>query len=148
MRNKYMNSLSAMQVVEFLQLPHIPLQGRVLIKIIQHTTIKSLEGNVNFHFSHTKFTSHPVSTLFRLHSVSYLHEELDMLVFSQEVFAERHPLRHQVQEFLLPLQSLFPILFPSVSLGAIGGTRLRKGDYFSCLTSNAQHSEAWCMISI
>lgn len=148
MRNKYMNSLSAMQVVEFLQLPHIPLQGRVLIKIIQHTTIKSLEGNVNFHFSHTKFTSHPVSTLFRLHSVSYLHEELDMLVFSQEVFAEQHPLRHQVQEFLLPLQSLLPILFPSVSLGAIGGTRLRKGDYVSCLTSNAQHSEAWCMISI
>lgn len=48
-----------------------------------------------------------------------------MFIFSQEVFAESHPLWHQVQDFLFPLQSLLPILFPSVSLGAIGGIRLR-----------------------
>lgn len=44
------HSLSAMQLVQSLQIPHILLQGWVLIKIIQHVTTQSLEGNVNFHF--------------------------------------------------------------------------------------------------
>lgn len=114
-----------MQLVEFLQFPHILLQGWVLIKIIQHVTIQGLEGNINFHFSHIKFTSHPVPTLFMEHYISYLHEQFDMLVFPQELFAESHPLRHQVQDFSFPLQNLLPVLFPSVSLGAIGGVWLR-----------------------
>lgn len=53
--------------------------------------------------------------------IPYLHEEFDMFVFSQEVLAETHPLWYQVQELLFPLQSLLPVLFPSVTLGAIGG---------------------------
>lgn len=87
--------------------------------------IKSLEGNVNFQLSRIKFISHLPSTHFRVHYVSYLHEHFDMLVFPQEAIAEWHPLYHQVQHFLFPLQSLLPLLLPSVSLGAIGGNWLR-----------------------
>lgn len=45
------HSLSAMQHVKLLQLPHILFQGRVLKKVIQHVTAQSLEGNINFHSS-------------------------------------------------------------------------------------------------
>lgn len=81
-----------MQLVQFLQFPHIRLQGWVLIEIIQHVTVQSLKGNVNFHFSHIKITSHPVSTLSLVHHIPYLHKQFDMLVFPQEVFAQGHPL--------------------------------------------------------
>lgn len=57
--------------------------------------------------------------------LSYLHEHFDVLVLPQELFAERHPLRHQVQDLSLPLQSLLPVLLPSVALGAIGGVQSR-----------------------
>lgn len=122
------HSLSAVQLVESLQFPHILLQGWMLIKIIQHVTAQTLEGNVHFSFcpchTHFKFPSHPASTLFPLR-VSYLHEQFDMFVFSQEVFAESHPLWYHVQNFSFPLQSLLPVLFPCVSLCAIGGIGLR-----------------------
>lgn len=121
----YDHSLSAMQLVQFLQIPHILLQDWVLIKIIQHVTIQRLEGNVNFNFSHISSAHTPVSALFTEDYVSYLHEHFDVLVLPQEVFAESHPLWHQVQHFSFPLQSLLPVLLPSVSLGAIGGIRLR-----------------------
>lgn len=114
-----------MQLVQFLQLLHILLQGRVLIQLVQHVTIQSLEGNVSFHSTQIKHTSHPVYTLSLVHYISYLQEKFDVLVLPQEVFAEGHPLCHQVQDFSFPLQSLLPVLFPSVSLGAIGGIQLR-----------------------
>lgn len=81
-----------MQLIQFLQFPHILLQGWVHIKVIQHATIQSLEGHINFHFSHIKFSSNPVSTSTTAHRISYLHEQFDMLVFPQEIFAESHPL--------------------------------------------------------
>lgn len=65
---------------------------------------------------------------FLVRRISYLREQFDVLVFSQEISAERHPLWHQVQDFSFPLQFLLPVLFPSASLGAIGGIRLRKVD--------------------
>lgn len=118
-----------MQLVQLLQLHQIPLQGRVLIKIIQHIAIQSLEGNVSFHLFHCKNSPPtqfpPFFFPFAQYCTSYLHEDFDVLVFSQEVFAEGRPLRHQVQELLFPLQRLLLILFPPVSLGAIGGVRLR-----------------------
>lgn len=122
-RLSYGHSLSAMQLVQFLQFFHILLQGWVLTEIIKHVTVQSLEGNVNFHSCHTEFSS--LSGFHPFHYISYLREKFDMLVFSQEIFAETHPLRHQVQNFSLPLQSLLPVLFSSISLGAIGGIWLR-----------------------
>lgn len=77
------HSLSAMQHVKFLQLPHILFQGRVLEKVIQHVTAQSLEGNINFHSS---------LRLWFPNFVSYLHEELDALVVTQEIVAQLHPL--------------------------------------------------------
>lgn len=88
----YSHSLSALQLVRFLQFPHILLQGWVLIKVIQHITIQSLERKVVCHFSHIKFNSNPVSTFSIEHFISYLHEQFDMLIFPQEIFAESHPL--------------------------------------------------------
>lgn len=81
-----------MRLVQCLQLPHVLLQGWVHIKVIQHVTIQSLEGNVRFHFSHLKLGSHPVSASSLEHYISYLHEEFDMFVLPQEIFAESHPL--------------------------------------------------------
>lgn len=121
-RERMYHSLPAMQLVDLLHFHHILLQGWVLIKIIQHVTTQSLEGNVSFYFPHIKFTAHPFPCA---SYTSYLNEEFDVLIFSQEVFAEKHPLWHKVQHFLFPLQSLLPVLFTSVSLGAIGGIQLR-----------------------
>lgn len=45
------HSLSAMQHVKFLQLPHILFQDWVLKKVVQHVTAQSLEGNINLQFS-------------------------------------------------------------------------------------------------
>lgn len=52
------HSLSAMQLVQSLQFPHILLQARVLIEIIQHVTTQSLKGKVNVHISHINSSSH------------------------------------------------------------------------------------------
>lgn len=114
-----------MRLVQLLQFPHILLQRWVLIEIIQHVMIQSLEGNYNVYSSHIKFTSQTMSTLFQVHRIPYLHKQFDVLVLPQEIFAKGHPLRHQVQDLPFPLQSLFPVLLPSVSLGAIGGFQLR-----------------------
>lgn len=57
------NSLSPMRLMEPLQLPHILLQGRVRVKVVQHTAVQSLEGNVRFHSFHISLSSDPVSGL-------------------------------------------------------------------------------------
>ena len=47
-----------MQLVQSLQLPHILLQARLLIEIIQYVTTQSLKGKVNVHITHIKCCSH------------------------------------------------------------------------------------------
>lgn len=113
------HSLSAMQHVHFLQLPHILFQGRVLKEVIQHVAAQSLEGNIRFRSALHAFRL-PEFFLAR-RPVSHLHEELDALVVTQEVVAQLHPLRHQVQDLALPLQGLPPILLPPAALGTVGG---------------------------
>lgn len=81
-----------MRLMELLQLPHILLQGRVRVKVVQHTAVQSLEGNVRFHSFHISLSSEPVSGLPRNIMLPYLHEHFDMLVLPQEISAERHPL--------------------------------------------------------
>lgn len=58
---------------------------------------------------------------------SYLHEELDVLLLTQEVPVQCAPVGHQLQDFAFPVQRLllrplFPVppLLPPVSLCAIG----------------------------
>lgn len=57
--------------------------------------------------------------------ISYLHEELDALVVTQEIVAQLHPLRHQVEDLPFPLQSLPPILLPSAALGTVGAVGVK-----------------------
>lgn len=68
----------------------------------------------------------------------YLHEHFDVLVLPQEISAQRHPLRHQVQDFALPLRRLPPVLFGSALLGAVGGGGNRLRPFLFFLTSQVE----------
>lgn len=77
-----------MQLAEPLQLPHVLLQGRVSVEVVQHAAVQGLEGNS------APIMFHPCSGFGSALAVScvYLHEHFDVLVLPQEVSAQRHPL--------------------------------------------------------